>query len=256
MLRVYHLLLGAILLVLMPVGAKFVLPHFFSSTKVAQSRTVATPTPTTPTITSNVIEGNIWKKVLGNTPPPNGWQVTPCQGNAPLLCVSSKKEILGTVEIGVYPVKKNPDFQKNLLAAGIPLGSKTDYQSSEYQTQVLKALKAWVAEHYTSLAKDRQSVYGDKIAFSAYPPQQVSLGKLQGIRYGFAGLKQEGGVQEQHIGHVAYDGTALYVITTAFDPGSVTGKFGKLENLAIFQPYLYAIAADLNLSMHRLDPKP
>jgi hypothetical protein len=256
MLRVYHLLLGAILLVLMPVGSKFVLPHFFS-TKVAQSRPVATPTPTTPAITSNVIEGNIWQRVLAkNTPTPNGWQVAPCQGNALLLCVSSKREILGTVEIGVYPVKMNPDFQKNLVAAGIPLGDKADYQSPEYQTQVLKALKAWVAERYASLAKDHQSVYGDKISFSAYPPQQASLGKLQGIRYGFAGLKQEGGVQEQHIGHVAYDGTALYVITTAFDPSAVTGKFEKLENLAVFQPYLYAIAADLNLSMHGLDPKP
>ena len=256
MLRVYHLLLGTVLLVLMPVGAKFVLPQFFS-TKVAQSHAVATPTPTTPAITSNVIGGNIWQRVLGkNIATPNGWQVAPCQGNAPLLCVSFKREILGTVEIRVYPVKKNPDFQKNLVAASIPLGEKADYQSSEYQTQVLKALKGWVAERYASLAKDRQSAYGDKIAFSAYPPQQVSLGKLQGIRYGFAGLKQEGGVQEQHICHVAYDGTALYVITTAFDPRAVTGKFNKLENLAVFQPYLYAIADDLNLSMHGLDPKP
>ena len=45
----------------------------------------------------------------------------------------------------------------------------------------------------------------------------------------------------------AFDGKKLYVITTAFDPGSQTGKFDKLENLAIFQPYLYAIAADLRL---------
>jgi hypothetical protein len=41
---------------------------------------------------------------------------------------------------------------------------------------------------------------------------------------------QQGGVQEQHIGHVTFDGTKLYVITTAFDPGLQTGKFEKLEN--------------------------
>ncbi|MBH8555920.1 hypothetical protein I8751_26975 [Nostocaceae cyanobacterium CENA357] len=252
MLRVYHLLLGAILLVVMPLGAKFVLPQF--STKVEKLNPVVKPavgnsSQTTPAITPTPVEENIWKKILGTTSAPNGWQVFPCQGNAPLLCVSSQGEILGTVEIGVYPVNNNPDFQKNLIASGIPLGSKIDYQSPKHQNQVLAALKIWVADLDTTLAKDRQSTYSNKIVFSAYPPQQVPVGKLQGLRYGFVGLKQEGGVQEQHIGHVAFDGTALYVINTAFDPGSVTGKFEKLENLAIFQPYLDAIAADLNLPM-------
>lgn len=251
MLRVYHLLLGAILLVLMPLGVKFVLPYL-STTRVEKPNAVTTATPSispqpTPAITSNRVEENIWKKILGEISAPNGWQVAPCQGNAPLLCVSSKGEILGTVEIGVYPVTNNPNFQKNLTVAGIPLSSNINYQNPKYQAQVLQALRAWVEDLYATLAKDRQSSYGDKIVFSAYPQQQVSIGKLQGIHYGFIGLKQEGGVQEQHIGHVAFDGTKLYVINTAFDPGSVTGKFEKLENLAIFQPYLSAIAANLKL---------
>ncbi|MEH2083861.1 MAG: hypothetical protein V7K89_29010, partial [Nostoc sp.] len=107
--------------------------------------------------------------------------------------------------------------------------------------------KTWVRDHYAAFVKDRQGEYRKEIIFSAYPPQPVPIGKLQGIRYGFVGLKQQGGVQEQHIGHVAFDGTKLYVITTAFDTGTQTGKFEQLENLAIFQPYLYAIAADLHL---------
>ena len=97
------------------------------------------------------------------------------------------------------------------------------------------------------LRKTVRAEYGKEITFSAYPPQPVPIGKLQGIRYGFAGLKEQGGVKEQHIGHVAFDGSKLYVITTAFDPGTQTGKFEQLENLAIFQPYLYAIASDLRL---------
>jgi hypothetical protein len=251
MLRVYHLLVGAVLLLLIPLGVKFVLPYF-STTKVQKPHSVKTATPsvspqTTPSITPNQIEENIWKKILGEITAPNGWEVAPCPGNAPLLCVSSKGEILGTVEIGIYPVKNNPDFQKNLTVAGIPLSSNVDYQSPKYQTQVSQALRAWVANLYATLAKDRQSSYGNKIVFSAYPPQQSSVGKLQGISYGFIGLKLEGGVQEQHIGRVAFDGTKLYVINTAFDPSSVTGKFEKLENLAIFQPYLSAIAANLKL---------
>jgi hypothetical protein len=238
MLRLYHLLLGSILLVLISVGAKFFLPQF-SPPKVVKSPAVAKlPNPN---------EGNIWQKILGNTAAPTNWQVAACKGNAPLLCVSSKGELLGTVEINVYPLANNEDFQKKLVAVGIPPDSQVDYQSSKYQTQVLSALKAWVADHYAAFAKDRQREYGKEITFLAYPPQPVPVGKLQGIRYGFAGLKQKGGVQEQHIGHVAFDGNKLYVITTAFDPGSQTGKFEKLENLAIFQPYLYAIAADLRL---------
>ncbi|MBE9052865.1 hypothetical protein IQ243_21060 [Nostocales cyanobacterium LEGE 11386] len=253
MLRVYHLFIGAILLVLMPVGVKSFLPRFYNAVE-EKPLSVATPTPsasgqTAPSTTPKPIAGNIWKRILGNTPTPNGWQVAPCEGNAPLLCVSSQGELLGTVEIGVYPVKNNPDFQKNLIAAGIPLGSKVESKNPEYQNQVLTALSSWIADFDTALAKDRQGKYKNKISFSAYPPQQVSIGQLQGMRYGFVGIKQEGGVQEQHISHVAFDGTTLYIITTAFEPGSITGKFEKLENLAIFQPYLSAIVADLRLPM-------
>ncbi|MEH2151811.1 hypothetical protein [Nostoc sp.] len=238
MLRLYHLLLGSILLVSIPLGAKFVLPQF-SPPKVEKAP-IVTKLP-------NPNEGNIWQKILGNTAAPTNWQVAACEGNAPLLCVSSKGKRLGTVEINVYPLANNEDFRKKLVAAGIPTGSQVDYQSSQYQAQVLPVLKAWVADHYAAFAKDRQGEYGKEITFSTYPPQPVPVGKLQGIRYGFAGLKQQGGVQEQHIGHVAFDGSKLYVITTAFDTGTQTGKFDKLENLAIFQPYLYAIAADLHL---------
>jgi hypothetical protein len=238
MLRLYHLLLGSILLVSIPLGAKFILPQF-SPPKVVK--------PPIGAKLPNSNEGNLWKKILGNTAAPTNWQVVACEGNAPLLCVSSKGKLLGTVEINVYSLANNDDFRKKLVANGISFSSQVDYQSSKYQTQILPVLKAWVTDHYAAFAKDRQTEYGKEITFSAYPPQPVPIGKLQGIRYGFAGLKQQGGVQEQHIGHVAFDGSKLYVITTAFDTGTQTGKFEKLENLAIFQPYLYAIAADLRL---------
>ncbi|MEA5516327.1 hypothetical protein [Nodularia sp. UHCC 0506] len=251
MLRVYHLFLGAILLALTPVGVKTILPRFspavVENPSAVATTTQSSPPPTTPAITSNQMEGNTWKKILGKTSTPNGWKFAPCEGNAPLLCVSSQEELLGTVEIAIYPVKNNPNFQKNLTDAGIPLDSDVDYQSLEYQNKLLTALKAWVADLNTTFLQDRQDTYKNQILFSAYPPQQTSVGKLQGIRYGFVGIKPEGGVQEQHISHVAFDGKAIYVITTAFNPESVTGKFENLENLAIFQPYLSAIAADLNL---------
>ncbi|MCC5636443.1 hypothetical protein LC593_11340 [Nostoc sp. CHAB 5844] len=252
MLRVYHLFLATILLLLMPIGVKFVLPYF-SASKVAPKHQVATPTPNTPSqitpgAASTPIAGNIWQKVLGkNFIVPNGWQVSPCQGTASLLCVSSKGEVLGKVEIGVSQVSNNPNFQKHLTDAGIPFGSKLDYQNSANQTKVLTSLKSWAGDYYASLSKDRQKGYGNKIIFSTHPLEEVSIGKLSGIRYGFTGIKPEGGLQEQYISYAAFDGTALYIISTAFDPGAVTGKFEKLENLTIFQPYLDAIAKNLNL---------
>ncbi len=192
-------------------------------------------------------EGNIWQNILGNTSAPSDWQVVPCEGNAPLLCVSTQGKVLGTVEMGVYTLEKNPAFQKQLEAVGILPGTKVDYQNPQYQTQLLTALKAWATDYYNTIAQDRQVSYGKEIIFSAHPLQLVNIGKLPAIRYGFAGLKRKGGVQEQHIGHVTFDGTALYVISSAFDPASATGKFDKLEDWAIFQPYLNAIASDLRL---------
>ncbi len=251
MLRVYHLFIGAFLLALTPVGVKTILPRF-SPAVVENPSAVATITqsnspPTTASTTPNSKAENTWKKILGKTPTPNGWKVAPCEGNAPLLCVSSQEKVLGTVEISVYPVKENPSFPQNLADAGIPLDTQVDYQSPESQKQLLTALKAWVADLNATAVKDRQDTYKNKIVFSAYPTQQASVGKLQGIRYGFVGIKPEGGVHEQHISHAAFDGQAIYVITTAFAPGSTIGKFDELENLAIFQPYFGAIASDLNL---------
>ena len=253
MLRVYHLFLGVILLALTPVGVKTILPRFSTQVvdnqpTVAKTTQTISPQPTpSPTPQPIEIEGNTWQKILGTTPTPNGWEVTPCEGNASLLCVLSQGEVLGTVEIGVYPVKNNANFQKNLADAGIPLDSQLDYQSPDYQNKLLIALNAWVADLNTTFLQERQNSHENQIVFSAYPPQQASVGKLQGIRYGFVGIKPEGGVKEQHISHVAFDGTSMYIITTAFAPDFQTGKFDQIEHLAIFQPYFSAIASNLKL---------
>ncbi|BAY60744.1 hypothetical protein NIES22_08040 [Calothrix brevissima NIES-22] len=243
MLRLYHLLIAAVLVALIPVGLKY------GSNFIPKNQTEQTPPAVEPSAKPKPVptEGNIWRNILGNASAPTDWEVAPCEGNAPLLCVSTEGKVLGTVEINIYPLEKNSAFQKQLEAAGIPANSKIDYQKPEYQTQLWTALKAWVTDYYTAIAKDRQVTYGKETIFSSHPPQLVTIGKLPGIRYGFTGLKREGGVKEQHIGHVTFDGNALYVITSAFDPSSATGKFDKLEDLAIFQPYLYAIAADLKL---------
>jgi hypothetical protein len=252
MLRVYHLFLGIILLPVSIVGIQIMRPRLSPSVEEKPTPTTTTnyynSPVNTPTITPPTV-GNTWNRILGKTPLPEGWEVIPCEGNSPLLCVSSQGKLLGTVEVGVYSLADYPKFQQNLINVGIFPDSQPDYHSPEYQNKLFTALQAWVADVNGTILRDRQKTFNNTIIYSTYPPQPAFVGKLQGIRYGFVGIKPEGGVQELHISHVAFDGQDLYVMTTAFDPDSVTGKFDELENLAIFQPYLAAIAANLNLPL-------
>ncbi|RUR83142.1 hypothetical protein ACF3DV_29275 [Chlorogloeopsis fritschii PCC 9212] len=240
MLRLYHVLLGGALLLLLPLGIKVVSPRLSKTNGMPQQ-------PQTSSLTPKSNQGNIWKNILDQTTSPTGWQVAACDGNAPLMCVSANGRRLGTVEMRVYPLDKQQNFQNQLRKAGIEPDKNVDYQNPQYQIQVSTALNAWVNDYYTFLAKERQGSYGNRIGFSTHPPQKVQVGKLQGLSYGFTGLKVQGGVQEHHLGYVAFDGKNLYVIKTAFNPSLKTGKFDKLENLAIFEPYLHAIAANLRL---------
>ncbi|GAB1541767.1 hypothetical protein NUACC21_44400 [Scytonema sp. NUACC21] len=252
MLRLYHLFLGALVIaVLTPLGLMQAFSKLSLNHKSQRPPTVQTSAPQkqgqTTATNSQPAQVNIWKSILGKTAAPSGWAVAACEGSAPLLCVTSQGKLLGTVEMGIYPLEKQPNFQNMLAQSGIPTGSNIDYQSPKYQTQVASALKLWIADHYSVLAKDRQGEYSDKVTFSSQPPHKLEVGKLQGMRYGFAGLKKQGGVHEEHRGYVAFDGKALYVIKTAFDTASETGRFEKLENFQSFEPHLSAIVKDVKL---------
>ncbi|MEL6462071.1 MAG: hypothetical protein AAFQ91_28185 [Cyanobacteria bacterium J06621_15] len=249
MVRLYHVLLGFILI---PVG--ITAASYFSGNKDSQIISAETPTSTVVSTKSN--QDNIWNNLLVDTPLPPGWKINPCQDKNSLICISGNAKLLGTVELKVLPLKTQPNFQNMLVNAGIPIDKNINYRSPKYITQVTTALNDWVQNHYNLLAKNNKYVYDDKlktaktadgILFSTYPPQKTQVGKLQGIRYGFAGLKQKGGVHEQHIGYVAFDGESLYLINTAFDPALSIAKFEKLENLSVFQAYLNTLVENLKL---------
>lgn len=258
MIRLYHVLLAFILI---PVGVTTA-ASYFSADKKSEPSSVKTPTPTaTPTPTTTLVsaksnQANIWSNLVQDTPLPPTWKINPCENNNSLLCVSANEKLLGTVEIGILPLETQPNFQKILLNTGIAANTNVDYRNPKYITQVTTALNSWVKNHYGVLAKSRKYTYDDKLKmaktadgnlFSPYPLEQARVGELEGIRYGFAGIKQKGGVSEQHIGYVAFDGKALYLINTGFNPALSTGKFETLENLSLFQPYLNAVVANLKL---------
>ncbi|MDJ0616529.1 MAG: hypothetical protein QNJ63_07220 [Calothrix sp. MO_192.B10] len=251
--RVYHLLIGGVLVLLAPMGVNFIRPHLAqrnqspSNSRTQTKNIVNNQTP----ISGN---SNAWNGILGKTNIPKGWQVKACESNSSLLCVSANGKSLGTVAIDIYPLEKRADFQKILTNVGITSGVRSNDQNPQYQNKLLKALRSWVDAEYAVLPQKRQQSDGnvrptrESISFAAQPQEVVKLGKLQGIRYGFVRFRQEGGVLEKHLRYVTFDGKAMYVINTAFaSKNAIPGKFDKLENLVVFEPYLNSMVANLQL---------
>lgn len=216
-------------------------PQAAQPSQTASSQS-ATLTPITPTIPPKLS----WQELLGNTTAPQGWQVRPCEGDGPFLCVFNREVWVGSLEMSVYPLENLPDFQKILSKTGATSGSG-NAQTRQEQAQRLNALKAWVADYYAFFSSNRQPEYGTQITFSAQEPQVVMVGPLQGLRYGFTGQKPDGTLHEQQVGFVAFDGAKLYVISTGFDPLSETGTFKRLEDFREFEPYLAQLVANIKL---------
>ncbi|MBW4578570.1 MAG: hypothetical protein KME42_03230 [Tildeniella nuda ZEHNDER 1965/U140] len=193
---------------------------------------------------ANLRAVNIWTRVLGTAKLPEPWRIAPCNSKAPLLCVYHQGAFVGNVELGTYLISSRADLRKKLTEAGIPAKA---YADPKYRSQVETALKAWVADYYAVFKDDRKSAYGNKITFTAQPPTRATIGKLTGLRYGFAGVKQDSSIHEKRVGYVAFDGAMLYIITTASDATSETGKFKTLEDFQRFEPSLTKLVTGLQL---------
>ena len=128
MLRLYHVLLG---LILIPIGVKTAV-SYFSEDEKPEPNPVKTPTPTVVATKSNPDKSNpdnIWNNLLEDTLLPPGWKANPCQDKDSLLCVSANGKLLGTVSMGILPLKTQPNFQKMLQNAGIPIDENINYRS-------------------------------------------------------------------------------------------------------------------------------
>src|SRR5687767_11693893 len=101
-----------------------------SPTRVVEEPTKVTETaiPTTAIPTETAAAGpaqppvdltNPFPKILGPTPAPEGWNVQPCPGDAPFLCVSEGVQNIGFVNLSSYPLQTLPEFQKMLSDAGV-----------------------------------------------------------------------------------------------------------------------------------------
>lgn len=209
-------------------------------TLIAASLVACTPVPTSspsaPDVTSLPIPPNPpvatpgWADILGVTPTPEGWRVAPCD-NPILLCVTANGELVGTVERFSYPLS---DID---LAADIEPspGAELDY------------LRAWVAEHYAALERDRQTA-DTSLVFTAETPTEIAVGGLPGLRYSLASKQPGGELFDRYVGYVTTDGERLHVFVTGMINGDPSGTFSNNAALEQFEPYLDDIIQGLSLS--------
>lgn len=171
-----------------------------------------------------------WATILGATSAPDGWQVAPCD-HPILLCMTADGELVGTVERFSYPLS-----DIDLAATGEPApGAELEY------------LRAWVAEHYAAMARDRQTAH-PSLVFATEPPTEIAVGGLPGLRYSFTAKQANGALFDRYVGYVTTDGEHLHVFVTGMINGDPSGTFSDNAALEQFEPYLDDIIQGLLLS--------
>ena len=186
---------------------------------------------------------NIFATILTETTLPDGWQVEPCEGVSAFLCVRKDEEIVGAVELGVYPLESNPNFQAMLAAQQISPESAD--QVDVHDPAVHSALLALAEDHLKSIAADRQITTPDD-PFIRIEPKPIQLGALPGLALGFVHESPAGEVIERYLSHVAFDGRVLYWVTAAYDPANFS-TFVSDEMLTEFAATLPEILSNLHL---------
>ncbi|MBE9109390.1 hypothetical protein IQ273_08165 [Nodosilinea sp. LEGE 07298] len=170
-----------------------------------------------------------WADILGPVPAPDNWQVEPCV-NEVLLCVEANGELIGTVERFSYPVGE----------VALPTGETLTAGAER------EFLRAWVADHYGSIERDRKTA-DPALTFTSEPPQAIDVGSLPGLRYGYTVTHPNGALFDRGIGYVATDGNQVHVFVTGVISGDPTGSFSDQAAVEAFEPHLNTIIQGLRL---------
>ena len=149
----------------------------------------------------------------------NGLVVKSCEGDAPLVCVTTDDGIdLGRVEHLSYPTA----------------------------IRTVKDLKIEVRRFLASIQEDREQGCGAGYAFrrGAIPVRTVAHG--QGVRFSFTGTSAAGRVVERTVGYMAISNGHLHVLNAAaYDQGGCLANEGEFSvaDLRAFAPSFAWLAA-------------
>lgn len=173
---------------------------------------------------------------------PDGWQVQPCEGEAPLLCIGNGQEHVGYAELLVFPLAGYDDDHPVRLAAGNLPVDGTSY-TAEQRAAALKALNALADEHLDIIAADRAITYPDD-TITPLEREPAQMGGLPALAFGFVHTDQAEEVVERYRYVAAFDKQFIYWFGMTYDPAHVS-TFVSDEAVTEFAPVFRQIAAAL-----------
>jgi hypothetical protein len=218
----------------------------------ATAATAPAPTATAPAPTGMVAEprsaaGNPFTGLLGPVSAPPGWTVEPCEGQGPYLCVSPGDGFPGSVELLQRPIDDRENIYQWMMDAGLEPGRPLDVQDPEQVRRAREVLHTLRADHMGVVEEDRGVTYPEGRSFVLLEPEEVQVGGLPGLFYGFAGVEEDGQAYERWLTYAALDGQNLYLLTAFYDPSDAPGSLPSDEALLTFAPYFRDIVAGLRL---------
>jgi len=153
----------------------------------------------------------------------------------------------GSVELLHYPLDQRQDVQQWMVEAGLEPGQPIDPDDPEQARRARDVLQALRTDHMGVVEEDRGLTYPEGRSFVLLEPEEVQVGRLPGLFYGFAGVDEDGQTYERWLTYAALDGQNLYILTAFYDPGDTPGSLPSDEALLTFEPYLRDIVAGLRL---------
>ena len=156
---------------------------------------------------------------------PNGWIVTGCDGDAPLLCVLDGDRQVGFLELGRYPL------------------------APSYDGDVRAYLESAEADFVASLRADRATGCPQH-TFEAIPAIDVAVGGLPGLRGGFRMVDDTGREVERHLVYWTVAGDEHVAVTVpAYADGACLESLGEFtpEDLGLVALHLDRLVADTPL---------
>lgn len=209
------------------------------------------PTPTATVEATDRPEVDIEPHVLARlileqaTPAgPPGWQVEPCEGQAPILCVSDGQQNVGYAELLVNPLSSYDADHPLRVAAGALPADIASY-TAEDLALVQETLTALAEEHLEVIREDRAITYPDD-TFTPLPQEPAQLGPLPAVSFGFVHTDPAGEVVERYLYVAAFDQDFVYWFGAQYDPANVT-TFVSDETVLAFAPFFVEMAAGLPL---------
>lgn len=135
----------------------------------------------------------------------DGWSISACEGDAPILCISRDGNPVGGVEALAYPVDTLDWYDQDASA---------------------DENLAMLAEEFARvIGADRAQGCGADYRFAPFEAQPFVLANTPGISFGFTGKLADGSPSEMHLQYATIvDNRIVAIAASAYDEGACPGR--------------------------------